>query len=52
MSEPKAITLELIYRKIEALHDDVRAMREEYAAIIALLRDINRDVADATRPLH
>ena len=46
------VTLELIYAKLVEVHEDIRAMREDYATIMAMLRDIENLRTDITRRVH
>lgn len=46
------VTLEMIYAKLVDVHEDIRAMREDYATIMAMLRDIEHLRTDTARRVH
>ena len=39
----REVTLELIHAKLVELHEEVKAMRAEYATLVALVRDLQLD---------
>ena len=47
-----AVTLEMIHAKLVEVHEEIKAMRAEYGAIIAMLREIELGRSDEPRRVH
>ncbi len=48
----REVTLEMIHDKLLELHEDVKAMRAEYGAILAMLREMEIRRSDEPRRVH